>query len=315
MAAPLGLIGVGNLGLQFGLRAQQSFRLLAHDKDASRLSLLECEPHDSVSSLVRALKQQAERPTIVSIVPNDAVLKSISLDIIKAFDGPGLHISCSTVSPHTSRELAIDHAEVDVGFVAAPVFARPENMRDGQASFCVSGSSGVEDAATVLACAAPDERIFRFGSDPGAANVAKLTGNFMIGASMLVMAEGLALAEANHVDREATMDMLRSTIFNCAIFQSYGQRISRRDHRPGGFALEHGLKDASLILDTAHRAGQPLACASLLRDKFLAAKAQGHDDLDWSAVALQISRDAGRDIAPIVDRARAPPDADAPLPQ
>lgn len=36
--------------------------------------------------------------------------------------------------------------------------------------------------------------------------------------------------------------MLSSTIFDCLIYKGYGQRVSERDHKPGGFALELGLK-------------------------------------------------------------------------
>ena len=38
------------------------------------------------------------------------------------------------------------------------------------------------------------------------------------------------------------MNMLSSTIFDCLIYKGYGQRVSERDHKPGGFALELGLK-------------------------------------------------------------------------
>jgi len=151
----------------------------------------------------------------VSIVPNDEALRAVALGpdgLLAGFRAAGadasdkrlLHVSCSTVSPHTSRELAELHAEAGVDFVAAPIFARPENMAAGQASFVLSGADSdcVDAAAETLGCAAPPERMFRYGSDPGAANVVKLCGNFMIAAAIESIAESLALAEANGVDRE-----------------------------------------------------------------------------------------------------------------
>jgi 3-hydroxyisobutyrate dehydrogenase-like beta-hydroxyacid dehydrogenase len=59
---------------------------------------------------------------------------------------PGaLHISCSTVSPFTSRGLARLHAKRQVGFVGAPVFARPDGVARRQAYF----SAGATDAVAI----------------------------------------------------------------------------------------------------------------------------------------------------------------------
>lgn len=59
---------------------------------------------------------------------------------------PGaLHISCSTVSPFTSRTLARAHAKRGVGFVGAPIFARPDGVARRQAYFTV----GATDAAAI----------------------------------------------------------------------------------------------------------------------------------------------------------------------
>ena len=48
-----------------------------------------------------------------------------------------------------------------------------------------------------------------FGEDPGAANVVKLCGNFLIAAAIESMAESLALAEKESVDREEVMTWKR----------------------------------------------------------------------------------------------------------
>lgn len=219
----VGIIGIGNLGLQLALKLSRDFKLYAFDADPARLSkLTNAHLASSLADVARHVLQHPPPflpPTIVSIVPDDQSLRDVSQELLTAIQGTtrALHISCSTVSPHTSRQLAEAHKAANVDFVAAPIFARPENMRDGQASFVLSGDVDALDAAeTVLVSAAPRQRIFRFGGDPGAANVVKLTGNFFIGASINVMAEGLALAEANGVDRNEVMDMLRSTIFDCA---------------------------------------------------------------------------------------------------
>lgn len=47
-----------------------------------------------------------------------------------------MHVSCSTVSPYTSRELSEAHAAASgerTKYVAAPVFARPDGLALQQA--------------------------------------------------------------------------------------------------------------------------------------------------------------------------------------
>ncbi len=70
---------------------------------------------------------------------------SVTRSLIPHFQPGNLHISCSTVSPFTSRELAALHAERQVGFVGAPVFARPDGVARKQAYFTL----GATDAAAI----------------------------------------------------------------------------------------------------------------------------------------------------------------------
>ena len=48
-----------------------------------------------------------------------------------------------------------------------------------------------------------------------------------------------------------------------------------------------------LVLEVAQESETPMPIGSLLRDRFLSALAKHRDDLDWSALALGASDDAG----------------------
>ena len=145
--------------------------------------------------------------------------------------------------------------------------------------------------------------VFRFGEDPGAGNVVKVCGNFLIASTLEACGEALSLAEKSGLDRQAVMSMLNSTIFDCLIYKGYGNRVAQRSHVPGeplvgpGFALDLGLKDVSLALDVAAKVQAPMPFASTLRDRFTAASARGRGAMDWSAIGLSISEDAGVDAS------------------
>jgi 3-hydroxyisobutyrate dehydrogenase-like beta-hydroxyacid dehydrogenase len=112
----------------------------------------------------------------------------------------------------------------------------------------------------------------------------------------------MALAEKNGVDRERVMNLLSSSIFDCLIYRGYGQRVSQRDHRPGGFSLELGYKDVSLVNKAARDASVPMPFLSTLVDRYTSAKARGRADFDWSAIGLSIAEDAGIDVKADLER-------------
>lgn len=154
-----------------------------------------------------------------------------------------LHISCSTVSPFTSRALSDECEAVGVVHVSAPAFARPDGIAKRQAYFPVSGGDTVARSASIELIGTTSPETFDFGDDPGAANVVKLagntrcphadrtslirallplpprlsprpmsclasqltaphvTGNYLIASSIQSIAEAMALAEKNGLDR------------------------------------------------------------------------------------------------------------------
>jgi 3-hydroxyisobutyrate dehydrogenase-like beta-hydroxyacid dehydrogenase len=141
--------------------------------------------------------------------------------------------------------------------------------------------------------AAISQGIFDFGEDPGAANVVKLCGNFLIAAAIEALAEALTLAQKCGLDRKQVAEMLGQTLFACPVYQGYGKQIAENSYEPPGFRLSLGLKDIDLVLQTAATGPMPMPLASLLRDRWLAAVANGRENLDWSAAALGVAEDAG----------------------
>ena len=130
---------------------------------------------------------------------------------------------------------------------------------------------------------------FDFGEDPGAANIVKLCGNFLILSAMEAMAEALTLAEKSGLDRSAVIDMLTHAIFSAPVYQNYGKMIAEKRHTPVGFRQSLGLKDVNLVREVAEDASMPMPLASLLHDRLLAGIAKGRGDMDWSTLALDVN--------------------------
>ena len=295
----IGFIGLGKMGSGMARNAaEQGYEVVLFDVDDSvAKGMVKSLPGARIAA--SPAEVAAQTSTIISMVPNDECLKSV----VTGKDGllidssqDILHISCSTVSPFTSRELS-NLGDVRYTHISAPVFARPDGIERKEAYFPISGGTDAVRKQAIELLSSTSSNAFDFGDDPGAANVVKLCGNYMIAASIQSLAESLALAENNGLDRVQVMDMLTSTIFNCLIYKGYGQRVAMRDHKPGGFALELGLKDVTLVLDTAHKSKVTMPVGSVLHDRWLASYAKGRGAIDWSAVGLSVSEDSGVDVS------------------
>jgi 3-hydroxyisobutyrate dehydrogenase-like beta-hydroxyacid dehydrogenase len=135
--------------------------------------------------------------------------------------------------------------------------------------------------------------MLRFGDLPWSSNMAKLAFNFNIAAAIEAMAESFTLAEKNGIPRAKIAELLSETLFSGVVYKGYGDLIAHHSYQPAGIRLMLGWKDIRLVLQTAAESSTPMPIASLLRDRLLSAISKGRGDLDWSALALGASDDAG----------------------
>ena len=82
-------------------------------------------------------------------------------------------------------------------------------------------------------------------------------------------------------------------LFASPVYKGYGGAIADERFSPAGFALTLGFKDIRLVLQAAEEMSAPMPFASILRDHFISAVANGQSDLDWSSVSAIAARNAG----------------------
>jgi 3-hydroxyisobutyrate dehydrogenase-like beta-hydroxyacid dehydrogenase len=293
MNKPIGFIGLGQMGEPMARNLLKAgFNVCVYNRTLAR-----------TEGLAREGAQVAKQPAaatvpggmVITMLANDAAVEKVVLGpngIAGSLGEGGIHVSMSTISPETARKLAKVHEQNGSMYLAAPVFGRPEAAAAGKLWICVSGpSEGHAIAAPVLQVLG--QGVHFFGEDPGAANVVKLAGNFLIASAIEALAEALALGEKNHVDRTALAGFFTQTIFACPIYVNYGRIIAEERYEPPGFKLELGMKDIGLVLNTAQTSQVPMPLASLLRDRFLGSLARGRQDMDWAAIAVAVSETAG----------------------
>lgn len=311
----IGFIGLGHMGSKMVANMSRDGKtLLVFDNSQDAVNKVVNAEGNKAAAASSIEEIGAKCNVVFSMLPNDKAVRAVSDSLLEgrhtratasaSKEGGMIHVSCSTISPVTSRKLASDYQTLskDVIFIASPVFARPDGISKRQATWMIAGEEKGRVIASELLHSSGN--CVDYGHDTGASNVVKLCGNFLIASSIESISEAMALAEKHNVDRKAVMQMLSSSIFDCLIYKGYGQRVSERDHRPGGFSLELGLKDCTLVNEAAREADVPMPFLSVLLDRYTSAKAKGRKDFDWSAIGLSVAEDAGIDVSKDIERTK-----------
>lgn len=293
MAAPIALIGLGNMGEPIGKRILDAgFDLRVYNRTTEKAkalvdagAILANSPAEAVEPGGIALTMVSDDPALDRVTKGDDGLLS-------TLGEGGVHVSLSTVAASTARTMEAEHEAVGARYLCSPVFGRPPAAAAGQLAIALSGDPAAKQRVRPV-LEAFSHNIVDFGEAPGAANVVKLSGNFLIASAIEAVSEACALAEKSGVDRRKFIDLLAGSLFDCPVYHIYGEAIADRRYEPFGFRLSLGFKDVNLVLDAAADAEVPMPFASIAHDRLLSLMNRGHGDLDWTAVDIGVSEDAG----------------------
>ena len=211
---------------------------------------------------------------------------------LKHADGGTVHVMSATISVALAKELEEVHAKGRVALVCAPVLGRPDVAEKGELNVLAAGAPAalakVQPVLDAIGC-----KTWVLGEQPHKANVAKLSANYMTAATIELLAEVFAFTEKSGLDPKVFFEMITNTLFAAPVFKTYGGLILERDFEPAKFKLKLGLKDVLLALAAGEAAEVPLPFASVLRDNFVDAIANGAADKDWAAMSQISFRRAG----------------------
>jgi 3-hydroxyisobutyrate dehydrogenase-like beta-hydroxyacid dehydrogenase len=288
----VGFIGLGSMGSGMArnlIKAGNS--VIVYNRTQSR-----AEQFRALGAQVASTPTEASQAEVViTMLADDAAVESVILDpgnILQSMPEGSVHISMSTISVALSRRLAILHADKQQHYVAAPVFGRPDAAEAAKLFVVAAGkSSQVERCRGLFDVLG--QKTFVVGEEPAAANLIKLTGNFLITTVIESLAEAFAVVKKSGMDATVLLDVLTGSLFNTPVYRNYGGMIAAEQFEPAGFKMPLGLKDNRLVLAAAEELAVPLPMASLVHDRFVSALAQGMEKLDWSAIARVAYKDAG----------------------
>ena len=289
----IGFIGLGNMGSGMAKNLLKA----GHEVTVYNRTPARAQPLVELGARYAAQVADACRgDAVFTMLSDDAAVEGVvfgNKGIVSSLSKGAIHISSSTISVALVERLASAHLTSGQRFVSAPVFGRPEAAAAGQLFVAVAGAADAVGTCMPL-FEALGQKTTCFGASPSAANLVKLSGNFLISSVIEALAEAMALVGKAGLDQHQYVDFLTSTLFTAPVYKTYGMLIADRKFQPAGFAAPLGFKDNRLVLAAAETLRVPLPLASLIYNRFLTLLAHGGDSLDWSAFSQLAAEDAGQ---------------------
>ena len=293
----IAFIGLGNMGMPMARNLMRAgHEMVLYNRTASRADELK-KAGGKVAATPGEAAAGAE--VVITMLADDAAVESVVFGADTGSNGllatlkPGaIHLSMSTISVELAQRLLQAHNSKGQRFVSAPVFGRPEAAAQGKLFIVAAGPSAILKTCEPL-LASMGQKTFVVSENPPAANVVKLSGNFLIASVIEGLAEATALVRKYGIDPQTYLDVLTGSLFGAPVYSTYGSRIAKDNFEPVGFRMPLGLKDIRLTLSAAEKAAVPMPFASLIRDQMVSAMARGLHDSDWSAFARVAAENAG----------------------
>jgi 3-hydroxyisobutyrate dehydrogenase-like beta-hydroxyacid dehydrogenase len=122
----IGFIGLGNMGSAMAtnlLKAGFSLRVYNRTVEKARPLL------EQGATLARSPAEAVEPGgTVVTMLTDDRAVEDATLGANGVLErlGDGIHLSMSTIAPHTARRLTGLHRERGASYVTSPVFGKPD---------------------------------------------------------------------------------------------------------------------------------------------------------------------------------------------
>lgn len=187
----VGFIGLGSMGAGMSRNLIKAGNdLVVYNRTRSRsqeMQSLGAKVADTASEAAVGVD------ALITMMADDRAVQDVIFEpgrAIESLPERAVHISMSTISVDLSRRLAKSHAEKRQTYIAAPVFGRPDAAAAGKLFIVSAGpSESIEKCRSLFA--AMGQKTFIINEDAPAANLIKLSGNFLTTTVIESLAEGL----------------------------------------------------------------------------------------------------------------------------
>jgi 3-hydroxyisobutyrate dehydrogenase-like beta-hydroxyacid dehydrogenase len=248
------------------------------------------------ATLAPSIRAAVDRCEVVcTMLADDESTEAVAFGpdgLLAALRPDAVHIALGTLSVALSRRLMDSHASADQGYIAAPVFGRPNVAAQGRLWVVAAGDEPtLEHVRTVMDAIGRGVTIV--GNEPPQAHAFKLAGNFMISAMVQTLGEAFVFASAEGIDPELFLETINEALFQSPFYLNYGRVMLHPPEHPGATVLL-GEKDIRLFREATQSAGVRLGLAEYLQEQFNVAIRHGLGKTDWAVGQYRMAEQASK---------------------
>jgi len=199
----LGFIGLGRMGAAMAANlVKAGHDVTVFNRTPGRSgALIELGAHEAAN-----VAGVCDGEAVITMLADDDAASGIALGeggLTTHLRKGAIHLSMSTISVALSKSLSRAHAHAGQRYAAAPVFGRPDMAAAAKLFIVCAG-----DPATIDACQplfrAMGQKAFPMGNEPSAANLVKLSGNFLLASAIEALGEAVALIGKAGIDKRGS---------------------------------------------------------------------------------------------------------------
>jgi 2-hydroxy-3-oxopropionate reductase len=287
----IGFVGLGIMGGPMAANlVRAGFDVVGHNRSRGKVDRLVEAGGRGASSAAEVAR---DRDVVISMLPDSPDVEEFALGEsgALALARPGsLYIDMSTVRPATAVALAEAGRARGVGVLDAPVSGGERGAIEGTLSIMVGGApEHVAAARPVLE--AMGSTVVHVGA-AGAGQTVKAANQLLTAVTIGAVAEAVVFLEAHGVDPTVAISALAGGLAGSAVLDRRAPSMVQRDFTPGFRCTLHH-KDLGILTSAARDAGVTIPLGAMAAQLMGALVAQGHGDLDNTAL-LRLVEDLSR---------------------
>ena len=290
MADTIGFIGLGLMGKPMALNLlKNGYSLVVHSRSRGPVDELVAAGATAASSPSEVAK--AAR-VIITMLPDGP-------DVTLVMEGDGgvfgsmwkdtIIVDSSSIAPATAKDLAAKAKALGATMLDAPVSGGEIGAIGGTLAFMVGGDAATLEAVRpMLGAMGTPDKIIHVG-DAGAGQICKACNQIVLGGTMAVVAEAIALSRKAGVDPMKVRAALMGGFAQSRVLEVHGERMITGNYKPG-FKAKLYKKDMGIALNTLAEHGVPAATSAVVQQLVHSQVAAGEGEEDYSGIAKAIFR-------------------------
>jgi 2-hydroxy-3-oxopropionate reductase len=290
MSNTVGFIGLGLMGKPMARNLlKKGFSVIVHSRSRGPVEELKKEGASTAGSPAEIARAATHIITMLPDGPDVSLVLEGEAGVFGAMSKGTVVVDSSTIAPTIARRLAARARELGSSMLDAPVSGGEIGAIDGTLTFMVGGDAGaLESVRAILSAMGKPDRIVHVG-ESGAGQICKACNQIVLGGTMAVVAEAIALSRKAGVDPMKVRAALMGGFAQSRVLEVHGERMITGNWKPG-FKAKLFKKDLGIAMRTLAENGVPAPTSAVVQQLVNAQIAAGEGEEDYSGIAKAIFR-------------------------